>query len=55
MNDGVLDTCVLIAVLRRERIEEEALSLIAGGSMSTVNLAELYSKLTPEEWPLRLR
>jgi ribonuclease VapC len=49
MNDAVLDSSVLLAILKGEPIREEAFSLLTRGVVSTVNLAELYSKLSPVE------
>ena len=45
MNERVLDASVLLAILKGEPFEAEALTMVEGAIMSTVNLAEVLSKL----------
>ena len=46
--DAILDTSVVLAVLKREEASEGARSWIANAAISVVNLAEVVTKLT--EW-----
>lgn len=45
MNEPVIDSSVILAIAKSERIGEMAVSLIDGGVMSTVNVSEVYAKL----------
>lgn len=49
MSDAVIDTSVLMAILRNEAIDNQAYSVMTRGVVSTVNLAEFYSNLSPAE------
>lgn len=48
MSQIVLDSSVILAVAKREPINPKAFDVIASGVISTVNLAEVLSKL--REW-----
>ncbi len=45
MSKAVIDTSVLLALLWKEPISPEAYSILLGGYVSTVSVAEVYSKL----------
>ena len=45
MNEPVIDSSIILAIAKSERIGEMAVSLIDGGVMSTVNVSEVYAKL----------
>jgi ribonuclease VapC len=46
VNEAVLDSSVILAILKNETIDEKALSLVDGGIMSAINVAEVYTKLS---------
>jgi PIN domain nuclease of toxin-antitoxin system len=46
MNEDVLDSSIILAVLKSEAIDESADGLIDGGVMSAVSVAEVYTKLS---------
>lgn len=46
MNENVLDTSIILAILKNEAIDEAAYALVDGGVMSAVNVAEIYTKLS---------
>ena len=48
-DDAVVDTSILMAILRNEAIHKEAYSVVTRGVVSTVNLAEFYSNLSAVE------
>jgi PIN domain nuclease of toxin-antitoxin system len=52
VSKAVLDSSVILALARNERIDESALALIDGGIMSTVNVAEVYTKLAELRLPI---
>jgi ribonuclease VapC len=45
MSRVVLDSSVILAILKSERIDAAAYSLVDGGLMSAVNVAEVYGKM----------
>ncbi len=45
-NEAVIDTSVILAILKNETIDELAYSIVDGGVMSAVNVAEVYTKLS---------
>ena len=45
MNKTVLDSSVLLAILKNERIDANLSTVVEGASVSTVNLAEVLSKV----------
>jgi PIN domain nuclease of toxin-antitoxin system len=45
VSENVIDTSVILAIARNERIDKAAVSLVDGGVMSTVNISEIYAKL----------
>ncbi len=45
VSEIVLDSSVLIAVLKDEHYEKDVLHLLEGALLSTVNMAEVWSKL----------
>lgn len=46
MNDTVLDSSIILAILKNETIDDIAYSIVDGGVMSAVNVAEVYTKLS---------
>ena len=46
MNENVLDTSIIFAILKNEAIDELAYAIVDGGVMSAVNVAEIYTKLS---------
>jgi len=46
MDDVVFDSSVLLAILKSERLNEPALNLIDRAVISSVNVAEVYTKLS---------
>ena len=46
MRECVLDSSVLLAILKGEPLDPSVYELIAGGIMSAVNLVEVYSRIS---------
>jgi ribonuclease VapC len=46
MNEDVLDSSIILAILKNEAIDDSAYSVVPGAVMSAVNVAEVYSKLS---------
>jgi PIN domain nuclease of toxin-antitoxin system len=46
MDDVVFDSSILLAILKSERLNEPALNLIDRAVISSVNVAEVYTKLS---------
>ena len=45
MSDSVLDSSVLIAILKSEHLDDDVLDVIEGAFISAVNLAEVWTKV----------
>jgi len=45
VSENVIDTSVILAIAKNERLDEAAVSLVDDGVMSTVNVSEVYAKL----------
>lgn len=50
-NDVVLDSSAILALLKAERGAERVAEALPGALVSTVNLAEIVSKLHEDGWP----
>ena len=47
MSEPVVDASVVLAILKNEAIDQSAYDIVRSGVMSSVNVAEVYSKLAP--------
>jgi PIN domain nuclease of toxin-antitoxin system len=45
VSESVLDTSVLIAILRNERLDDNVVELVDGGVISAANYAEVWTKV----------
>ncbi|MBJ7418075.1 MAG: type II toxin-antitoxin system VapC family toxin [Niveispirillum sp.] len=50
-NDVVLDSSAVLALLKAERGADQVAQALPGALVSTVNLAEIVSKLHEDGWP----
>jgi PIN domain nuclease of toxin-antitoxin system len=50
VNEAVIDTSVILAILKSEAIDERAYAIVDGAVMSAVNVAEVYTKLSDYKW-----
>jgi len=46
VSEWVLDSSVLLAIIRGERLKPEVYDLVEGGVMSAANVAEVYSRIS---------
>ncbi len=46
MNETVIDTSIILAILKNETIDEQAYAIVDGAVMSAINVAEVYTKLS---------